>query len=204
MRRRLFIALAFLLAGAVVNVAVAWGCVMWSPLHDASVSQRQRTMIETAFIDHFGLDEDTRPPHTAHNWGRGVTVWFADRSRPIEHQDNKYLFLFEAGWPLRGVHGRMWGAGSSHGLRGVIRAPWTISRKGSTRALPLIPIWPGFIANSLFYAVVLWLLIPGPFALRRLIRRRRGLCPKCGYPMGEAAVCSECGRALPGRAEAAT
>ena len=47
---------------------------------------------------------------------------------------------------------------------------------------------------------ILGLLIPASFALRRLIRRRRGLCPKCGYPMGEAAVCSECGRTLPGRA----
>ncbi len=44
------------------------------------------------------------------------------------------------------------------------------------RVLPLIPIWPGFAINTVFYAIVLWLLIPGPFALRRLIRRRRGLC----------------------------
>ncbi len=30
MRRRLLIVAVFLLAGAVVNVAVAWGCVIWS------------------------------------------------------------------------------------------------------------------------------------------------------------------------------
>ena len=72
------------------------------------------------------------------------------------------------------------------------------------RALPLRPIWPGFAVNTLFYAVVLWLLIPGPFVLRRLIRIRRGLCPKCTYPMGESAVCSECGCELPNRARVAT
>ncbi len=40
----------------------------------------------------------------------------------------------------------------------------------------------------------------GPFALRRFLRVRRGLCPKCAYPMGESSVCTECGRALPKRA----
>ncbi len=62
--------------------------------------------------------------------------------------------------------------------------------------VPLRPIWPGFAVNTLFYAVVLWLLIPGPFALRRFIRVKRGLCPACAYPMGESDVCSECGKAL--------
>ncbi len=65
------------------------------------------------------------------------------------------------------------------------------------RALPLRPIWPGFAINTVFYAGVLWLLIPGPFAMRRFIRRRRGLCPACGYPAGESAVCSECGKSCP-------
>jgi hypothetical protein len=68
--------------------------------------------------------------------------------------------------------------------------------------LPLRLIWPGFAVNTIFYAAILWLLIPGPFALRRLIRRRRGLCPKCGYPMGESDACTECGKPLPKRAVA--
>ena len=41
-------------------------------------------------------------------------------------------------------------------------------------------------------------------ALRRVLRVRRGLCPKCAYPMGESAVCSECGQALPKRLRPAT
>ena len=63
--------------------------------------------------------------------------------------------------------------------------------------LPVRPIWPGFAINTIFYATLLWLVIPGPFALRRFLRVRRGLCPKCAYPMGESAVCSECGKPLP-------
>ena len=74
----------------------------------------------------------------------------------------------------------------------------------TARVLPFGLIWPGFGINTLFYSIMLWLLIPGPFVLRRLIRRRRGLCPKCAYPMGESAVCSECGKELPQRVRAAT
>ncbi len=66
-------------------------------------------------------------------------------------------------------------------------------------AIPLYPIWTGFAVNTVFYAAILSLLIAGLFALRGFIRTRRGLCPKCGYPMGESAVCTECGKALPNR-----
>ena len=68
------------------------------------------------------------------------------------------------------------------------------------RALPYRPIWPGFAVNTIFYAAILWLLIPGPFVLRRFIRQRRGICPACAYPMGETGVCTECGQDLPTRA----
>ncbi len=70
---------------------------------------------------------------------------------------------------------------------------------GPGRVLPYRLIAPGFAVNTLLYAVVLWLLIPGPFALRRFIRVRRGLCPACAYPHGESDVCSECGKTLPRR-----
>ncbi len=73
---------------------------------------------------------------------------------------------------------------------------WTLD---DGRLAPLRPIWPGFAINTLFYATLLWLLAWGPFPLRRSLRLRRGLCPTCAYPMGESAVCTECGRLLPKR-----
>ena len=66
----------------------------------------------------------------------------------------------------------------------------------SARVIPLRPLWHRFAGNTFFYAIALWLLISGPFVLRRFIRRRRGLCPKCAYPAGESAVCTECGQEL--------
>ena len=83
--------------------------------------------------------------------------------------------------------------------RGVLRLGFLPSRLNKRR-VPTQPIWPGFAVNTIFYSTLLWLLIPGPFVLRRFLRLRRGLCPKCAYPMGESSVCTECGCGLPKRA----
>ncbi len=74
----------------------------------------------------------------------------------------------------------------------------------TARVLPFGLNWPGFAINTLFYTLMLWLLIGGTFVFRWFIRLRRGLCPKCAYPIGESAVCSECGCKLPRPLRAAT
>ena len=50
-------------------------------------------------------------------------------------------------------------------------AEWVIAND----ALPVRLNWAGFLVNTVFYAAILWLLICGPFALRRHLRRKRGL-----------------------------
>ena len=65
--------------------------------------------------------------------------------------------------------------------------------------VPLRPIWPGFAINTVFYAAILWLLTFSVFTTRRMIRRKRGRCIKCGYDLrgssGGGGVCPECGAA---------
>ncbi len=151
-------------------------------------------------------------------------------SHPSPHQSRPWdrALRTRAGWPLRSLAGEQWRAAVGH-LQGAVRAvalpagssapgpeavhvaAFPIQRNTASgtqyRLAPLRPIWPGFGINTLFYAAMLWLLIPGPFtllALRRFIRRKRGLCPACGYPAGESAVCSECGKELPKRLRPAT
>lgn len=63
-------------------------------------------------------------------------------------------------------------------------------------SVPVRLEWMGFLINTLLYAVILWIVIVGPRALRRHVRRRRGRCPKCAYPAGASAVCTECGSKL--------
>ena len=63
------------------------------------------------------------------------------------------------------------------------------------KARPLRPLWPGFAINTFFYAAIVWVLWSSPFTARRLIRRKRGRCLKCGYDLrgAEHEVCPECG-----------
>lgn len=109
------------------------------------------------------------------------------------------------GWPMRTLWGetaRCVGRGSTIpcelNLEGIpiptILQPTDIS----IRTFPSHPIWSGFVINTIFYASILWILTLAPFTARQMIRRKRGLCIKCGYDLrgqsgGGGEVCPECG-----------
>ncbi len=118
-------------------------------------------------------------------------------SGAIRPSDNTHCSQTICGFPMMSLRGERWtrihealGGTSSEELR----------RSGlGWRGYPFRPVWLGLAVNTLFYATFLWLLIPGPFVLRRFIRVKRGLCPACAYPMGALPVCSACGKAQPNR-----
>ena len=99
------------------------------------------------------------------------------------------------------------------GLRGGFLAPlpeWTIPSplgwrtKNHARFIPYHPILSGVMVNTLFYALILWILFPGRYLLRSWRRIQKGLCRKCGYIVSVNAVhpkaspnCTECGTPLP-------
>ena len=101
--------------------------------------------------------------------GFGVTIDGGSHHRWADYE-------FVSGWPFR----TSW-------------SEWTNKRK----LLSLRPIWPGFVNNTIFYAAILSMVTLGPFAARRMIRRKRGRCIRCGYDLrgtsGGEAVCPECG-----------
>ncbi len=181
MKRPLLIIAVCLLLGAVVNVAVAWGCARWpryanwiSPDEDLQVLPSSR------------LDVDIDMLWESRALGVEIRVFVGMDSNQREVHGTHVL----SGLPARSMSGETWDAGQ--------RPKWLNPRAMfvGRGLIPFRPLWPGFAVNTLFYATALWLLIPGPFVLRRFLRLRRGLCPKCAYPMGESAVCSECGGAL--------
>jgi hypothetical protein len=65
----------------------------------------------------------------------------------------------------------------------------------SERALGYLPIWPGFVIDTLFYAAIWGALVFGFAGARRGIRRARGRCPRCNYNLLFAlkSGCPECG-----------
>ena len=226
-KRRLLIAAIFLLAGAVVNVAVAWVCAVTINVH--GVESKGARLFDDIL---FGVDRWSRPGAvlvTCYRFRREARVYrkrgnadellydwtgfklptpeFKSGDRPSEKRAAN-----GRGWPMLALWCETALFTDSEGRGGIETglppfntrlshepapfSPQLATRLTEPRVLPLRPIWHGFAVNTLLYATFLWLLICGPFALRRFIRVRRGLCPKCAYPMGESAVCSECGKAL--------
>ncbi len=61
--------------------------------------------------------------------------------------------------------------------------------------IPTLPIWPGLILNTLFYAAIWFALFTAVGALRTARRLRRGLCPLCRYDLRglPQRACPECG-----------
>ncbi len=222
MKRRLLIIALFLLLGAVVNVAVAWAILVtkdWKTVFP--IEWRQRNSHCPREVP----ERWPRAPGYLDGGSFGVFVQTYAASRDSGRTSESFsLDVGRAGWPMVSLIWEIWSEAVFHEpnspvpfteideghpnptwwLSGIPAQLSTRDRGYGTRVrnhLPVRPIGPGFLANTLFYAAILWLVIPGPFVLRRFLRLRRGLCPACAYPMGESSVCTECGGAvLPGRA----
>lgn len=130
-------------------------------------------------------------------------------------RENEYCALWSYGWPLRCVSGgtsaeRAWPVGfENYKLRDMIvlvegsstetnRAP--PDRNGAWIIPTRISIWP-YLVNAITYFGVLFLVLVGPNAIRRYIRRRSGLCSQCGYDVSSAnehSCCPECGASMSG------
>ncbi len=203
----------FVLLGAIVNVAVAWGLAAWSswsgetstrPLNDderiwlrANGESPAGAMIETR-----GIGRTLRDCYLADSEWNQDPKSSALPGRPFE------VIAYATGFPLRGLgceiwfHSREWQA--AHGRSPRVNGPpdFVCVLNAGSKYLPLRPIWPGFAINTVFYTAILWLLFAAPFALRRWRRRKRGLCPACGYdlrgrpPNSGSQACPECGKAV--------
>ena len=139
---------------------------------------------------------------------RTLVPWLIDLgncSISLTWNSKPHAVFVETGWPLSCFRDRLMPRSSSMDgaydhesgllLPGVFRLART-----EPQYLPAGVIAVPFAINTIFYAAILWLLIPGHFALRRFLRLRRGLCPKCAYPIGKSSVCTECACELPRRA----
>ncbi len=127
----------------------------------------------------------------------------AHTDRPVNQPAGTWNILVDQtrGWPMLALccqqeyNSYAARAGTTFVANGITITPGK-GVLGQATALPLRPIWPGFAVNTMFYAGALWLVICGPFVLRRIIRMRQGLCRACGYDLwyAEHDACPECGQ----------
>jgi hypothetical protein len=115
------------------------------------------------------------------------------------------------GWPFHGL--KRYGLGTHNGTRftqdhlGVFRqgvlipASWQGRLPNRIQTIPIMPAWPGFLLNTLFYAALAWGVLAARSWEIRGRRRRRGLCVQCAYPTTGLHRCPECGTAVRGAAK---
>lgn len=113
------------------------------------------------------------------------------------------VYNWEIGWPRRAVHAtvREFGAGATrateHDAACLIGLPANPANTYLVRHRPLAwkPVWPGFLADSICFGLIVASIDVGIPAARGVWRRRRGLCAGCGYDLrgSDGGVCPECG-----------
>jgi len=198
-RKACVFVLVFLAGGAIVNVAVAWGCALWSPERYSEVSEGQppQPLWWTRSPQSFEKDIEV-PTVTIQGFGtRGIAMG----------ADLWGCFIREPGWPcatfqygveiLEGSKDSPW---CHRAWRVPSSMPWVEIHR---RFIPNHVLVVGFAINTIFYAAMLVILFYGPGKVRRFVRVRRGRCPACGFIIAPgtcaSGLCSECGATLPAR-----
>lgn len=200
-----------LLAGLLVNLALAWACAAWvAPVGETSIA-RLTPVAEGVCEGESRLDR----------FGRSLI--FRARTREWKYMPNGVLEYamwdfdsyvhseIQAGWPWRAWSCRrpgymeMWAftggpmsvmPGPNPIVGGIELPPFTTPiAPRAWRALPYQPLWLGAVGNTIFFAGLIWLGVATPRMLRRMHRHRLGRCITCGYDLRgmDHAVCPECG-----------
>jgi hypothetical protein len=195
----------FLLLGAIVNVTVAWALALWvKPIERdiACLIRRDLSPVTEPECRDWWAKHAPSP-----EWGElfathvdscpGVekTVMWSDIPGEDGITARYHVERLRYGLPLLFMEGSIAWERDSPSFVTQNTLFVSIGQGG----IPLHPLWPGFAINTIFYALLLWPLVAAPGFVRRRLRRRRGLCPGCAYPIGTSDVCTECGRDLPER-----
>jgi len=219
----------FLLLGAIVNVAVAWGFALWVDPTEAhyqfGVDRTQPWLWTLARFDALGTtllfsnrgpDHGAKFPTTGASPRQSAPTW-SGLVQPLsdfggELITDEYRLVDGRGWPVRALTLYCTALRLEGSTAPAISKRWLIDLDPSMsspidwggwatfRRLPLRPLWPGFAINTIFYAAILWLVFAAPGVLRRRRRIKRGLCLACAYPVGTSPVCTECGKPVQQRA----
>ena len=103
------------------------------------------------------------------------------------------VVVISAGWPWHAA----WGMVASDGVPGGVverRGLIIVSIGAGGVAIPFLPLWPGLLGNTIFYATPILLLLTATRLHRRARRRRKNRCVACNYDLsGIAGPCPECG-----------
>jgi len=202
LKRRIFKLCLFLLLGAIINVAVAWGCALNSPAkftrYSAFLGDRTSDGFVASLFERSGyniagkaLGRERRALGACQ-----VSVEPGVRDANTGASLNGVDFQF-FGFPTLSMRDEVWWNGGPVCEHAICIQIIHSQDSTDVTTLPLQLDWPGFEINTTFYAAILWLPFAALGGIRRWRRIKRNLCPACAYPIGTSAVCTECGAQLP-------
>jgi hypothetical protein len=177
--------------GCAINLLVAWGCALWSPVTRSTAPPNSPAP---------GID----PPMIAGPSGAPRAWWLIARGWGIEHAvaegarwgDDEFLYyrgqsppIQSSGWPAYSMRSQVT---PIHGENGDALSMWDLPvkeiwRRGPRteflpdwmhvnrlRRVPLVPLWSGVVADTTFYAILVgaccWMW--QSYRPRRVERRR--------------------------------
>ena len=164
--RRFWPYLALFIAAALLNVLVAWGCILWSPY--------TRHTEPSGKPDGGGYPPTLVGPYAQQAWwftadGFGVSEAVPSGARGAE---GHFLYwrgshtpaYYRGGWPMRSTESTVtfhdyltrWHLPVREILRRGMQTSWlpTWLHAQEGRRLPVVPFWPGFAINTLLYFVM--------------------------------------------------
>jgi hypothetical protein len=185
--------------GAMINVLVAWRC------HRFGWMEGKRTKIENPM---WPIRVPSSWPHEP-RWGEWTEAGSIAFSRFIKHWPESRggvehaVIVYESGWPRRAMIRYLPVVGGSSPpkvpdigmLHLGVPSPFNLQSTNIPHAnyLPVLPLWPGFAINTIFYGTFVFAAMAGASALKRRRRIKRGLCVQCAYPITGLTRCPECG-----------
>lgn len=188
--------------GAAMTVAVAW--------RHAIVPSR--TSVSTRMQDSHARDHWRRwvgEPAEFEVSGHLIVAPGITRMRlELNDYGNAGCIVTRAGWPTHCLEGASYDETFTGGRNrmAIWELPASIGsfKVPGTHRLPLRPIWPGLIKDTVFWGAIAWLVIAAASRLRRRWRLGHGLCPVCAYDLRAMAgasgdvTCPECATSVPG------
>lgn len=182
----------FAVAGLIIALLVSWSSLLWPDEGTVTTSIEVPAWAPSNWPT---LESSAMPVERSH-LPHYSTVLVASAGTDVfvmttfNGSVQQQWTAIRAGWPFRALacDSISDGTGSDDVVRGGIPVP------AAGMILPVRPLFFGLALNAVVYSLSAWGCVRSVWYIRRLRRRRRGLCRNCGYPAADAEIrCPECG-----------
>lgn len=195
-----------LACGALLTVAVAWGCLLWSPAVEARPTPQfmhgghpiTRAMSRYGEFDGYTVFE-----HRGAGWTLDHVLASYKKYHHSSPRNRNEMTRVSAGWPWLCLEGERRVIAAQPSAWRITSVP-TLPGADATRRtyIPFSPRWPAFLTSIAMYAAMTFTVVAIAIIGKRLYRHWRGRCPGCGYhlrglsPADCRIRCPECGKSV--------